>query len=680
MNDETPGIGSRPLAPPLPQDAATLDNLRTSEIRYRRLFESARDGILILDVDTRQITDVNPFMVELLGYSRNEFLGKELWQIGLLKDNDASAEAFLELQRSGYIRYEDLPLQTKWGKRREVEFVSNVYAENGHQVIQCNIRDITVRKQGERAVRESGERYAFLAESMPHKVFTTGPDGQVDYFNKLWTEYTGLAFERRGDWGWSRFVHADDVEATTGLWRRSIASGEAFECEHRFRRADGAYHWHLSRAHVMRNESGAVQMWTNSSTDIEEQKQVEAALQELMAREQSARATAEAANRTKDEFLATVSHELRTPLTVILAWAKMLRSGRFSAAETAGALATIENSATNQAQLIEDILDVSRITAGKLNLEVRPIGLARTINAALDATRLAASARTIQIQAHLDPDVGLISGDADRLQQVVSNLLTNAVKFTPVGGHIEVSLSRVQSQAQLTVRDSGQGISADFLPYVFDSFRQASSASTRAYNGLGLGLAIVRNIVEMHGGTVHADSEGENQGATFTVCIPLLPLRSRESVAHDGGQPPGAPAHNDTRFDAPPAINGLRILTVDDDPATLEMLGALLRQCGAEVKSVASAPAALEAMQQWRPDVLVSDVAMPEKDGLWLISQVRASEGQGQKLTPALALTAYVRVEDRVHVLEAGFDMFVPKPVEPAELLAAIAGLVTAKP
>jgi PAS domain S-box-containing protein len=648
----------------------TQEEMRTSEIRYRRLFESARDGILILDADTRKITDVNPFMVELLGYSREEFLGKELWELGLLKDEEASAAAFRELQENGYIRYEDLPLQTNWGKRREVEFVSNVYAENGHQVIQCNIRDITERKRAERAVHESGERCAFLAESMPQKIFTARPDGEVDYLNQQWTEFSGFPLEQIKGWGWTRFIHPNDMGENIRLWRHSVATGEPFEFEHRFRRADGVYRWHLSRAHAMRDADGKVLMWINSSTDIDDGKRAEAVLQVLMAREHEARSAAEAANRTKDDFLATVSHELRTPLTVILGYAYMLRTGVLSAVETSHALEVIERRAKAQAQLIEDILDVSRIIAGKLRLELVPVSLASVIKTTIENMRPESESKTIQIDTHLDATVGPAAGDLNRLEQIVSNLLSNAIKFTPAGGHVEVRLERVDSQARITVSDSGQGISAEFLPDVFEQFRQSDGTSTRAYSGLGLGLSIVRNLVEMHGGTVRAASPGLGQGASFVINLPLMPLSSG-TIA-----PVSAAPRRATGYESPREISGLRILVVDDDPSTLEMLKVVLEPGGARVRTSDSAMAALEAVQEWKPDLLISDMAMPGKDGYWLIQQVRTLELTSGTRLPAIALTAYVRVEDRASVLEAGFDMYVPKPVEPVELLSIIASLV----
>jgi PAS domain S-box-containing protein len=373
----------------------TQSRLRVSELRYRRLFEAACDGILILDAVTLKITDVNPFMTELLGYSRVEFLGKELWEIGLFSDKEASQKAFQELQKTGYLRYEDLPLQATNGKLRDVEFVSNVYEEDTHQVIQCNIRDITARKQAEK------ERTLLLAAA------------------------------------------------------------------------------------------------------------------------QSARAEADLANAVKDQFLATLSHELRTPLTSILGWSHLLTDGKLDKQQTARAIEIIARNARAQGRLIDELLDVSRIMTGKLCLDLRAVNLASLIQAVVDDVRPAADASRINLKAELNSDIGPLFGDPDRLQQIVWNLLTNAIKFTRAGGEVHVRLEQDESQVVLTVNDSGQGITTELLPHVFERFRQANSWNTRSNGGLGLGLSIVRELVELHRGTVTAESPGANAGATFTVMLPL---------------------------------------------------------------------------------------------------------------------------------------------------------------
>ena len=521
------------------------EDLRSSEIRYRRLFESARDGILILDAANRKITDVNPFMVEFLGYSHDEFLGKELWEIGLFKDKDESQAAFRELQESGYIRYEDMPLETRGGVRREVEFISNVYRENGYHVIQCNIRDITERK-------------------------------------------------------------------------------------------------HL-----------------------------EAEREQLLARAQAAQTEAERANQLKDEFLATLSHELRTPLTALVGWAEMLGNPKLDPVTTLRAIEVIRRNARMQVQMIDDLLDVSRIITGKLRLSVHPVDLGTIIIAAVDGMRPAAEAKEIRLQLQLDSPAGQVSGDPDRLQQVAWNLISNAIKFTPRGERVIVRLERVESHIEFTVSDTGKGIAPEFLPHVFDRFRQADATPTRAHGGLGLGLAIVRQLVELHGGTVRVDSAGEGQGSTFTVSLPLVAVRGTA----DDAEAAQRQAFTLPEFDCPPQLGGLRVLAVDDEAETLELLQVILEGCGARVRTANSAAAALAAMTEEAFDVLISDIGMPEEDGYSFIAQVRALDRERGGKIPAAALTAYASEEDRIRTLRSGFQIHVPKPVSPSELVAVVANL-----
>jgi PAS domain S-box-containing protein len=559
-----------------PQPKPMQEGLRTSEIRYRRLFEAARDGILILNADTLKITDVNPFMTELLGYSRDEFLGRELWEIGLFSDKEASQTAFRELQETGYLRYEDLPLQTIEGKLREVEFVSNVYEEGDHQVIQCNIRNITDRKR---------------------------------------------------------------AEAERGL---------------------------------------------------------------LLESEQAAHAEADVANGIKDEFLATLSHELRNPLTSILGWSQLLTDGKLDAEASKRALEIIVRNARAQNQLIDDLLDISRIITGKLRLDVRPVELAAIIETVVDGVRPATEARSIQLRIS---DCGLrieegadsssslrpadqikcsgesairnpksaiqVLGDPDRLQQIIWNLLTNAIKFTPEGGRVRVRLERIASHVEMTISDTGQGIAPEFLPHIFERFRQSDSSSTRRHGGLGLGLAIVRQLVEMHGGMVTAESPGEGAGTTFKVILPLLSVHQELSAG--AMTRPLIGSNPLTAWQ--PSLNDLRVLVVDDEPDARELIAVVLTGRGADVVAVGSAGEALAEMERGRFDVLVSDIGMPLMDGYTLIEKVRQLPKERGGRIPAAALTAYAGVEDRMRALSAGYQMHIPKPVEPAELTTIVANL-----
>jgi signal transduction histidine kinase/ActR/RegA family two-component response regulator len=399
--------------------------------------------------------------------------------------------------------------------------------------------------------------------------------------------------------------------------------------------------------------------------------------EQLLASEQDARKTAEDArraaedaNRLKDEFLSTVSHELRTPLTAINGWALMLRAGRLDAEQSARALETIARAARSQNRLIDDLLDVSRIITGKMRLDIAPLNLGSVIEAAVETVRLAAEAKGIRLSVSLDPAADVMSGDAERLRQVVWNLLSNAVKFAPNGGSVEVRLERVDSHVEIVVADNGQGIKPEFLPYVFERFRQEDAGTNRQRGGLGLGLAIVRHIVELHGGTARAASEGLGKGATFTVTLPITrahaapPSESRDMAARWRLAP-----------ENPPSIAGVRALLVDDDDDARELIAIMLAEGGAEARTASSAPEALAACDDWRPDILIADIGMPGEDGYTLMKNLRAREGERGGHIPAIALTAYARQEDRLRALSAGYEYHIAKPVEPVELLAVVASL-----
>ncbi|NTU78310.1 MAG: PAS domain S-box protein [Chloroflexales bacterium] len=530
--------------------------------------------------------------------------------------------------------------------------------------------DITDRVRAEQALRESEEQYRSFVELNPQVPWTADPQGNIIDFNARWLTLTGLTREEALGGGWAQAPHPDDRPAMAAAWTHSVRTGATYDIEHRIRLADGTYRWMRSRADARRDAAGQVVRWYGTTEDIHDRKQAEAALRAAMEREQALRVAAETASRLKDEFLATVSHELRTPLTAFLGYAQLLQRRQRDTAYVASTVEKMVRSAQAQAQLIEDLLDVSRIVSGRLRLELAPLELIPVVRAALDTVRPTLAAKGLQLQLTLDPATGAVLGDANRLQQVVWNLLANAAKFTPPGGTIQVRLAQDGRDAVLTVSDSGQGIRPDFLPFVFERFRQEDSSTQRVHGGLGLGLAIVRHLVELHGGTVQAMSAGVSQGATFTVRLPIFaadtaPARARAALAAE-----------QAFADGPPSLHERRVLVVDDQPAILELLEEILAAGGAIVRSCATAREALEAVRTWRPDVLVSDIAMPGEDGYWLIRHIRALAAEEGGATPAVALTAYVRIEDRLQVLGAGFQLYVPKPVEPGELQDVVARLV----
>ena len=394
------------------------------------------------------------------------------------------------------------------------------------------------------------------------------------------------------------------------------------------------------------------------------------AREEVLRVEASSRAEAESSNRAKDEFIAMISHELRTPLGAILIWAQLLKSDDLDAGAVTRAVGMIERSTKTLAQIIDDLLDASRIIAGKLTFETRPLELRPVIEAALDAASPAAEAKGVLLERSLPGPLPPVSGDAGRLQQVVGNLLANAVKFTPEGGRIEVRLARAGSTAHITIVDTGTGINPEFLPFIFERFRQADTTSTRKQKGLGLGLAIARQIVQLHGGTIEASSAGEGLGSTFTVKLPLLGTTSPVV------SPPVL--RTDERPTGTPTLDGITVLVVDDEEDAREAMAVLLGQAGARVISVAGAAEALDTLDRERPDVLLSDIAMPGEDGYALIRRVRSRSGETGGRIPAAALTAYATLEDRAKAIRAGYDEHIPKPVDPTRLIGAVALLVDA--
>ena len=385
---------------------------------------------------------------------------------------------------------------------------------------------------------------------------------------------------------------------------------------------------------------------------------------------QGALAAAEAAGRAKDDFLAVVSHELRTPLNAILGWVQLILMGRLDAATNKRALDSIERNAKSQARLIEDILDMSRIVAGRFRLNVAPVDLAGTIETALDVVRPAAEAKGVRLHSVLDSQVPPISGDAERLQQVLWNLLSNAITHTPAGGRVFVRLQRVNSHVEVCVEDSGKGIDPTFLPHIFERFRQEENSATRRHTGLGLGLAITRHLVELHGGEIGAESEGTGRGSTFTVKLPLAAVHSKgvERVARLGAADAGGQRQL-------ASLDGLRVLVVDDEPDVRDLVATILRQSGAAVTAVRSASEAIEAFATVTPNIVVSDIEMPGEDGYSLIRKLRAGSLPGGRTVPAIALSAYAGPGDRMRALDAGFQLHVSKPVEPAELVAVLANL-----
>lgn len=553
-------------------------------------------------------------------------------------------------------------------------------------------------------LRQSEEQFRSLCACSPVGIFLTDVVGNCTYTNPRYQTILGISGEECLGKGWLRSLTPQDREKIFAEWSTCAEEGKEYYSEFSIQTPRGMVRWLTLRSSAMLSDQGQVIGYVGTVEDISDRKQAEEERAKLI-REQAALKEAEAANRMKDEFLATLSHELRTPLNSILGWSKLLRNRKLDEKATARALETIERNALLQEQLIEDILDVSRIIRGKLFLNICPVNLVSVIDTAVDTVRLQAEAKNILFEFVIAPNDAkniekrrkaqskslnngyvsvsnhlaspfMISGDPDRLQQVVWNLLSNAIKFTPQNGRVEIRLSTIRDSetnngyAHIQVSDTGIGIKPDFLPYVFDRFRQADGSTTRNHTGLGLGLAIARHLVELHGGTIHADSPGEGKGATFTVKLPLLEPKSQESQETEETLEEAASV-------SPPQLplNNLRLLVVDDDTDTRHFLTIALQQAGAEVTAVTSVNEALSAITQNPLDILISDIGMPEEDGYTLIRKVRLLQPDRGGLIPAIALTAYAREEDTTQAIEAGFHMYASKPVEPTKLINMIVKL-----
>jgi PAS domain S-box-containing protein len=533
--------------------------------------------------------------------------------------------------------------------------------------------DIDDQKRALDSARESEERFRSMADSAPVLVWVSEKNGECSWFNRAWLDLVGRPMEKEVGTGWIENVHPDDIARAMGTYRSAFENRTSYRVEYRLRRHDGEYRWILGNGVPRFSPSGEFIGYIGSSFDITDIKRAEEQRNALLASERAARSDAERAGRMKDEFLATLSHELRTPLNAILGWSQLLRTGRLEQADFEQGIETVERNAKIQAQLIEDLLDMSRIISGKLRLDVQSVELAPVIDAAIETVRPAADAKGIQLHRVIDRNVSAVMGDPGRLQQIVWNLLSNAIKFTPNGGRVQILLERAENYVHISVMDTGDGISQEFLPYVFERFRQANQATTRKHMGLGLGLAIVRHLTELHGGTVQATSNGEGLGSTFTVTLSAAPTTADDPRAHAPANRAGLsiagpmPAQN--------ALGGLRVLVVDDEPDARELVRRLLHDYGADVATAGSVSEAMQAMSSRKIDVLLSDIGMPELDGYDLIRRLRALPADAGRDIPAVALTAFARYEDRERALQAGFQMHVPKPVEPIALVTAVAQL-----
>ena len=525
-----------------------------------------------------------------------------------------------------------------------------------------------------KALGDGEARFRTLVDSMPECVKVVGPDGELLFMNRAGLGMIECDSEKEPQIiGTSVFdVVAREHRPDWRVRHRRVCQGESMSWEFEIVGLRGTRRWMETHATPLQLADGRRAQFA-FTREITQRKQAELERESLLDAERAARNSAERASALKDEFLATLSHELRTPLNAILGWTQLLRADPEASTKVRHGLEIIERNVRAQAQIIEDLLDMSAIMAGKVRLDVQALDLSGIVHAAIESVRPAAMAKDIRLVQVIDAHAGRVLGDPNRLQQVLWNLLSNAIKFSNKGGRVQIALERVNSHVELTVADDGAGIEPEFLPHVFDRFRQADASTTRKHGGLGLGLAICKQLIELHGGTIRAKSGGAGQGSTFAIQLPVRALVNPAGYAHRAEQAEISVGEADlARLDV--RLDGLHVLVVDDEADTRTMLCQLLERYGAEVECLGSAAEGMEALAQRAFSVIVSDVGMPDVDGYTFMQQLRSMASPNRN-TPAIALTAYARAEDRIRAMRAGFQLHLSKPVQPAELVTTIASV-----
>ena len=663
---ETTGVivGASKIAHDITEQAR-LDEMRA---RLAAIVESSDDAIISKSLDGL-VTSWNRGAERIFGYTADEMLGQPV-TILFPPELVSQEQEILDRIRGGErITHFETVRVRKDGRRIIVSLAVSPIENSVGQMIGASkiARDITEQRRQQEALRESEQKLRAVLEVTPECVKIVAPDGTLEFMNgagldilQCSTESTAvgrcvfnlIAPEHRHDWVANH---------------NAVCQGQRRTWEFEIIGLQGRRLWMETHAVPLPYPNGKFAHLA-VTRDITARKKFDQEREAMLETERAARSAAEHISRMKGEFLATVSHELRTPLNAILGWSQLLEATS-DKEELQQGLDAIQRNARIQTQLIEDLLDMSRIISGKIRLDVQPTDLASVIDAAVDAVRLSADAKGIRLRKILDPQAGPVSGDPTRLQQVFWNLLSNAIKFTPKGGKVEILLERVNSHLEVTVHDSGIGIQPEYLPVIFERFWQVDSSTTRSFGGLGLGLSIVKHLVELHGGTVRAKSGGEGRGATFIVALPLAPIRSSVNRTHPTS-PRGLAADYDSL-----KLDNVKILLVDDEPDARALVQRLLSQCHAEVCTASSADEGLRLLREFRPHVLISDIGMPGKDGYQFIREVRRLAPADGGHVPAIALTAFARSEDRTRAMRAGYHTHIAKPIEPQELLATVGSL-----
>jgi PAS domain S-box-containing protein len=632
------------------------------------MIDASVDGIFAFDRDCKLIA-WNRAMQQICGFSRDEVLGKRVVDVfPFLRDGDSENCFSAALAGQELITESHPYAETGVFESRYLPLLDE---ERNVAGVIAVIGDISARKQAEEATR----RLEFHVESSPLAVVEWDSDFRVSRWSASAEGLFGWKSEdvlgkHVNEW---RFVFADDVDAValvTNRQREGVEVQGVTRNRNYTREGSILYcEWYNS---VLRDERGKLVSVLSLVLDVTARQSAEDERAASLVRERDARKHAEEADRLKDEFLATLSHELRTPLTSILGWASMIRNGEVEGPNASRAIETIERNARSQARLIDDLLDVSRIITGNLRLDLHPLNLAPIVEAALDALRPTADVKGMKLQTRFEPGQCLVKGDPNRLRQVIWNLLSNAIKFTPRHGSVSIDLTCVESTARLTVSDTGDGISPEFLPYVFDRFRQAEGSISRKQGGLGLGLAVARHLVELHGGTIRAESEGLGKGAVFTVDLPLAQERRDPARAEERRR---EVERRRSRMGAV-RLDGVHVLLVEDDDDSRKLLATMLKRHGARVTPTKSAAEALAVFEGELPDVLISDIGMPDQDGYELMRKLRALPPERGGKTPAIALTGYASRKDKERALSSGYQQHMAKPIEQADMIKAIAALV----
>ncbi|HEV7300092.1 MAG TPA: PAS domain S-box protein [Tepidisphaeraceae bacterium] len=698
--------------------------MRLSEERFRTAFAGSAVGMAITDA-AGGFVQVNDAFCRITGYSHEQLAQLDFAQITHPDDRERYEQLLGELlrkERGSFVlekRYVRPDGSTVWVQNSK----SATHDEQGAIVnIIVLSEDITERKRSDELLKSQNRTLELIAADAPlsealaalTRVIEEQADGRVVASILLLDEdgkrfrvgaapnlpasyneavqridiaagigtcmdaaarnRTVMTSDIATDPAWAGIKHLPLALGLRACWSMPIRSSRGMVI--------GTFAIYLREAREpAQRERELVESLSRAASLAIERRNAEAEREGLLERERSARAEAERASRMKDEFLATLSHELRTPLNAIMGWSTILRMPNVSDDDLQQGIETIERNARSQAQIIEDLLDMSRIISGKVRLDVQRVDLPAILQAGVETVTPTADAKGVRLQTVIDPIVGPVSGDPNRLQQVMWNLLTNAIKFTPRGGRVQVLLERVNSHLEISVVDTGEGISPEFLPHVFDRFRQADASTTRQHGGLGLGLAIAKQLVDLHGGSIRAKSMGRGHGATFTIALPVLPINWSDTVVqHDDRREPQATSVQSSNGDACMKISGVKVLVVDDEPDGRNLIKRLLEDCEATVTTAGSATEALDLFKSVAPDVLVSDVGMPGEDGYSLIRRIRKLGPEHRSNVPAIALTAYARSEDRTRSVLAGFQMHISKPVEPSELIAMIASLAGRAP